>query len=47
MIGDQTVENLLDGDSGPAAARKPVDVRGSDGEEPQKLNDIKRSLGLE
>jgi hypothetical protein len=47
MIGDQTVENLLDGDPGPAAARKPVDARGSDGEEPQKLNDIKRSLGLE
>jgi len=47
MIGDQTVENLLDGDPGPAAARKPVDASGNDGEEPQKLNDIKRSLGLE
>jgi hypothetical protein len=47
MIGDQTVENLLDEDAAPVAARKQVDARGGEVEEPQKLNDIKRSLGLE
>ena len=47
MIGDQTVENILDGDPGSAAARKLVDARATEGAEPQKLNDIKRSLGLE
>ena len=45
--GDVTVERLLQGeDSEPANQEVPRDGSG-DGPQPEKLNDIKRSLGLE
>lgn len=47
MIGDTTVEELLDPNARPIApSRRDVEEDRPENE-PQKLNDIKRSLGLE
>jgi hypothetical protein len=47
--GDVTVDQLLQGDgaSRPAANRRPSQNAEGNSGEPEKLNDIKRSLGLE
>lgn len=47
--GDITVDQLLQGgdDSGPSPSRGSARNAANDSAEPEKLNDIKRSLGLE
>ena len=46
--GDVTVEKLLQGDDSEMPARRQgAAAADSEGAEPEKLNDIKRSLGLE
>lgn len=45
--GDVTVERLLQGEDSEPAARVAPHQPADDGQQPEKLNDIKRSLGLE
>jgi hypothetical protein len=45
--GDVTVERLLQGDNSEPAGRVAPHDTSVDAAQPEKLNDIKRSLGLE
>jgi hypothetical protein len=44
---DKSIESLFDGESARPIARKEGSLPGNSPEEPEKLNDIKRKLGLE